>query len=43
MSLRYVAGIVALFGLFSLMGGGGNQHLHPFYPLGLRRLASLCP
>ena len=43
MSLRKVAGAIALFGLFSLMGGGGNRDLRPFHSLGLCRLASLCP
>ena len=43
MSLRKVAGIIALFLFMSVMGGGGNHDAGPVDPLGLRRLASLCP
>ena len=43
MSLRKVAGAIALLAVFFLMGGGGNRDLRPVYTLGLRRLASLCP
>ena len=43
MSLRKVAGAIALLALFSLMGGGGNHAASPVCPLGLFRLASLCP
>ncbi len=43
MSLRKVAGAIALLLIIALMGGGGNRDAGPFHPLGLRRLASLCP
>ena len=37
MSLRKVAGIIALFAVFSVVGGGGGNHgSSPFHPLGLR-------
>ena len=43
MSLRKVAGAIALLLIIALMGGGGNRDAGPVDPLGLRRLASLCP
>ena len=43
MSLRNVAGAIALLALISVMGGGGNRYLCPDYAMGLFRLASLCP
>ena len=43
MGLRKVAGAIALLGLFSLMGGGGNRYPCPDDAMGLFRLASLCP
>ena len=42
-SLRKLAGAIALLAVFSLMGGGGNRDAGPVDTLGLRRLASLCP
>ena len=43
MSLRKVAGTIALLLIIALMGGGGNRGAGPVDPLGLFRLASLCP
>ena len=43
MSLRKVAGALTLLLIIALIGGGGNRVSSPFHPLGLRRLASLCP
>ena len=44
MSLRKVAGAIALLAVISVIGGGGgNRAASPVYPLGLLRLASLCP
>ena len=43
MSLRKVAGIVALLALIFVIGGGGNRHPCPDDAVGLFRLASLCP
>ena len=43
MSLRKVAGAVALWLVLTGMGGGGNRDAGPGYTLGLFRLASLCP
>ena len=43
MSLRKVAGAIALLLIIALMGGGGNRDAGPVDPLGLFRLASLCP
>ena len=43
MSLRKVAGALALLAVFFVIGGGGNRYLCPDYALGLFRLASLCP
>ena len=42
MSLRKVAGAIALLLIIALMGGGGNRDASPVDPLGLFRLASLC-
>ena len=43
MSLRKVAGIIALLAVISVIGGGGNYAASPVDTLGLFRLASLCP
>ena len=43
MSLRKVAGAIVLLLFVYVMGGGGNHAASPVDPLGLRRLASLCP
>ena len=43
MSLRKVAGAIAVLLIIALMGGGGNRDSSPVDPLGLFRLASLCP
>ena len=43
MSLRKVAGALALLAVIFVIGGGGNRYLCPDYALGLCRLASLCP
>ena len=43
MSLRKVAGAIALLAVISVIGGGGNPYLCPDYAMGLFRLASLCP
>ena len=43
MSLRKVAGAIALLALIFVIGGGGNRDAGPVDPLGLWRLASLCP
>jgi len=43
MSLRKIVAAIALFLLMNAIGGGGNRISGPFHPLGLRRLASLCP
>ena len=43
MSLRKVAGAIALLAVISVIGGGGNRYLCPDYAMGLFRLASLCP
>ena len=43
MSLRKVVAALALFLLMNAMGGGGNRVSGPVDPLGLFRLASLCP
>ena len=43
MSLRTVAGALALLLIIALIGGGGNRVSGPVDPLGLYRLASLCP
>ena len=43
MSLRKVAGALALLAVIFVIGGGGNRYLCPEYALGLFRLASLCP
>ena len=43
MSLRKVAGAIALLAVFSVIGGGGNRDAGPIDTLGLFRLASLCP
>ena len=43
MSLRKVAGALALLAVISVIGGGGNRYLCPDYAMGLFRLASLCP
>ena len=43
MSLRKVAGALALLAVIFVMGGGGNHAASPVDPLGLCRLASLCP
>ena len=43
MSLRKVAGAIALLLIIALVGGGGNRGAGPVDPLGLFRLASLCP
>ena len=45
MSLRKVVAALALFLIMNaIIGGGGNRVSgYPGYPLGLRRLASLCP
>ena len=43
MSLRKVAGAIALLAVISVIGGGGNRDAGPVDTLGLCRLASLCP
>ena len=43
MSLRKVAGAIALLAVISVIGGGGNRDTGPVDPLGLFRLASFCP
>ena len=43
MSLRKVAGAIALLAVISVIGGGGNHDTGPVDTLGLCRLASLCP
>ena len=43
MSLRKVVVALALFLLMNAIGGGGNRVSSPVDPLGLYRLASLCP
>ena len=43
MSLRKVAGAIALLALIFVIGGGGNRDPCPDDALGLFRLASLCP
>ena len=43
MSLRKVAGAIALLAVIFVIGGGGNRDTGPVDPLGLLRLASLCP
>ena len=43
MSLRKIVAALALFLLMNAIGGGGNRFPRPVDPLGLRRLASLCP
>ena len=43
MSLRKVAGALALLAVIFVIGGGGNRYPCPDYALGLFRLASLCP
>ena len=43
MSLRKVAGAIVLLLILPAIGGGGNPAASPVDPLGLRRLASLCP
>ena len=43
MSLHKIVAALALFLLMNAMGGGGNRFSGPADPLGLFRLASLCP
>ena len=43
MSLRKVAGAIALLAVISVIGGGGNHGSSPIDTLGLLRLASLRP
>ena len=43
MGLRKVAGAIALLLVMPFVGGGGNRDTGPLHPLGLCRLASLCP
>ena len=43
MSLRKVAGALALLAVIFVIGGGGNRYLCPDYAMGLFRLATLCP
>ena len=43
MSLRKIVAVLGLFVLINAIGGGGNRFPGSVDPLGLRRLASLCP
>ena len=43
MSLRNVVAAAVLFLIINAIGGGGNRISGPRHPLGLFRLASLCP
>ena len=43
MFLRKVAGAIVLLLVMPFVGGGGNRDTGPRHPLGLFRLASLCP